>query len=53
MKNIIDLKSCVVCNKIGIHWLCNTCEKRQHHPSVYMKIVAYRDKLNKTLEEIK
>ena len=47
MKNIIDLQSCVVCTKIGIHWLCSTCEKRIHHPSVYMKVVAHRERLDK------
>jgi hypothetical protein len=51
MKNIINLVSCVSCNKVGIHWLCSTCEKRQHHPSVYMKIVAQREKLDSILKK--
>jgi len=53
MNNIINLKSCVVCDKLGIHWLCSKCESRIHHPSVYLKVEAYRDSLNKKLSEVK
>ena len=52
MTNIINLQSCVVCEKIGIHWLCSKCESRIHHPSVYTKVEAYRDKLNQKLSEV-
>ena len=52
-KYIINFQSCVVCTKLGIHWLCHTCEKRIHHPSVYVKVERYRDKLNKKLDEVK
>jgi hypothetical protein len=52
MNNIINLQSCVVCTKIGIHWLCHKCESRIHHPSVYVKVERYRDMLNKKLSEV-
>ena len=52
MNNIITLQSCVVCSKVGIHWLCTKCESRIHHPSVYVKVERYRDKLNQKLSEV-
>jgi hypothetical protein len=52
MNNIINLQNCVACSKIGIHWLCTKCESRIHHPSVYVKVERYRDKLNKKLSEV-
>jgi hypothetical protein len=53
MNNIINLQSCVVCTKIGIHWLCHKCESRIHHPSVYVKVERYRDKINQKLSGVK
>lgn len=53
MNNIINFQSCVVCTKIGIHWLCHKCESRIHHPSVYVKVERYRDRINQKLSEVK
>lgn len=53
MNNIINLQNCIVCSEIGIHWLCHKCEKRIHHPSVYVKVERYRDMLNQKLSEVK
>lgn len=52
MSNIINLVSCVACDKIGVHWLCSKCEKRIHHPSVYSKVARFRDKLSQKLSEV-
>lgn len=40
-------QKCIMCNSLGIHWLCVYCEKRFsiHHPSVIAKIERYRLKL--------
>jgi len=53
MNNIITLVNCVVCDKIGIHWLCSKCESRIHHPSVYCKVENYRASINKKMSEVK
>lgn len=47
MNNIINLVSCVVCEKLGLHWLCHTCEKRIHHPSVWNKVEEHRKKIDR------